>query len=129
MPCLLGVFITDVKVSNTGRRPRFVTVRKALVDSGSEMTWIDGRTLRDAGVSVRKKDQRFVMANDQEITRDVGHALLGCGGFETVDEVVFAHEGDLQLLGARTLEGFNVVVDPRRKRLVGAGPQPAAGSD
>lgn len=125
----MGVFTMDVEVSNTGRRPRFVTVRKALVDSGSEMTWIHGGKLREAGVSVRKKDQRFVMANGQEITRDVGYALLRCAGFETVDEVVFAHEGDLQLLGARTLEGFNAVVDARRKRLVAAGPQPAAGSD
>jgi len=123
------VFTTDVEVSNTGRRAKFVTVRKVLVDSGSEMTWIDARTLREAGVSVRKKDQRFVMANGQEVTRDIGYALLRSGAFETVDEVVFAHEGDLHLLGARTLEGFNAVVDTRRKRLVAAGPQPAAGSD
>ena len=52
--------------------------------------------------------------------------LLKKEGYETVDEVVFAQEGDLQLLGARTLEGFNAVVDFRRKKLVAAGPMPAA---
>ena len=41
---------------------------------------------------------------------------------ETVDEVVFAERGDLQLLGARALEGLNLQVDARRKRLVAAGP-------
>ena len=41
---------------------------------------------------------------------------------ETVDEVVFAQTGDLQLLGARALEGLNLQVDARRKRLVEAGP-------
>ncbi len=41
-------------------------------------------------------------------------------------KVVFARPGDLQLLGARTLEGFNAVVDSRRKRLVAAGPIAAA---
>jgi hypothetical protein len=41
---------------------------------------------------------------------------------ETVDEVVFAETGDLQLLGARALEGLNLQVDARRKRLVAAGP-------
>ena len=44
----------------------------------------------------------------------------------TVDEVVFAQEGDLCLLGARTLEGMNLRVDPRGKKLVAAGPVPAA---
>jgi hypothetical protein len=62
----------------------------------------------------------------RHITRDVGIALIRCGEFKTVDEVVFAKPGDLKLLGARTLEGFNALVDPRRKRLVAAGPIPAA---
>jgi len=44
----------------------------------------------------------------------------------TIDEVVFAQKGDLLLLGARTLEGLNLVVDSRRKKLVAAGPLPAA---
>jgi hypothetical protein len=39
-----------------------------------------------------------------------------------VDEVVFAETGDLQLLGARALEGLNLQVDARRKKLVAAGP-------
>jgi hypothetical protein len=40
--------------------------------------------------------------------------------------VVFAEPGDLLLLGARTLEGLNLIVDSGRKRLVAAGPVPAA---
>jgi hypothetical protein len=43
-----------------------------------------------------------------------------------LDEVVFAQPCDLSLLGARTLEGFNAHVDARKKRLVAAGPIPAA---
>ena len=44
----------------------------------------------------------------------------------TVDEVVFAEKGDLHLLGARSLEGLNLAVDARKKRLVAAGPLPVA---
>ena len=66
------------------------------------------------------------MANGAQVTRDVGYAIIRCGEFETIDEVVFARRGDLQLLGARTLEGFNARVDPRNKRLVAGGPRPAA---
>jgi hypothetical protein len=44
----------------------------------------------------------------------------------TIDEVVFAEPGDLALLGARSLEGLNLTVDSIRKKLVAAGPLPAA---
>jgi len=44
----------------------------------------------------------------------------------TIDEVVFAQKGDMQLLGARTLEGLNLVVNSRTKKLVAAGPVKAA---
>jgi len=82
--------------------------------------------LRSLRVDVRKKDQAFVMANGQHVSRDIGYAIIRCGEFETIDEVVFAQPGDLQLLGARTLEGFNATIDRRRKRLVATGPMPAA---
>jgi hypothetical protein len=42
----------------------------------------------------------------------------------TIDEVVFAEPGDLQILGARTLEGLNLTIDPARRQLVGSGPMP-----
>ncbi len=44
----------------------------------------------------------------------------------TIDEVVFGEEGDMPLLGARTLGGLNLTVDSRLKKLVAAGPLPAA---
>lgn len=96
------------------------------MDSGAEITWLPEETLRALGVGVFKKDEPFVTADGGRITRDVGIALIRCGEFKTVDEVVFAKPGDLRLLGARTLEGFNALVDARRKRLVAAGPMPAA---
>ena len=122
----MEIFFVNIQVAKPSSRPAFVEVRKVMVDTGAEMTWLSAEKLRKAGVTVRKKDQPFPMANGQQITRDVGYAILRSGEFETIDEVVFAHPGDLQLLGARTLEGFNAVVDPRRKRLVAAGPMPAA---
>jgi len=66
------------------------------------------------------------MANGEIITRHIGYAILRVDGFETVDEIVFARNGDLSLLGAHSLEGFGAVVDTERKRLVAAGPHLAA---
>jgi hypothetical protein len=47
-------------------------------------------------------------------------------GRTATDDVVFGEPNDLVLLGARTLEGLNLRIEPREKRLVDAGPAPAA---
>ena len=66
------------------------------------------------------------MANGQQITRSVGFAIVRVEKAFTVDEVVFAEKGDMLLLGARSLEGLNLAVDSRKKKLVAAGPLPVA---
>jgi len=122
----MGIFTVDIRVAKPGRRPRWAQFKKVIVDTGSEATWLPEGGLHAVGIETFKKDIPFIMANGQLITRDVGIAIIQCGQFKTVDEVVFAKRGDLLLLGARTLEGFNATVDPRRKRLVAAGPLSAA---
>lgn len=107
-------------------RQRSVLIEELLVDTGSEYTWLPARVLTSLGVGVEKPNRRFVMANGEVITRDIGYAILKVNGFETVDEIVFAHEGDLNLLGSRTLEGFGAVIDATRKQLVASGPHLAA---
>jgi len=60
------------------------------------------------------------------LSRATGYVLVYAAATETADEVVFGEPGDLVLLGARTLEGLNLRVEPVSKRLVDAGPAPAA---
>jgi predicted aspartyl protease len=122
----MGFFYTNCVIQNLANPRKQVQVKKVMIDSGSEYSWIPADELYRAGIQVRKKDLAFIMANGEHITRDVGHAIIQCNGFETVDEVVFGKPGDLRLLGAHTLEGFGAVVDARRKKLVQAGPAPAA---
>ena len=97
-----------------------------LVDTGSEYTWAPREDLKGIDVGLEKKDLVFVEANGQEVTRSVGFAIVRVGDRFTVDEIVFAESGDLLLLGARTLEGLNLMIDPAGKKLVAAGPLPAA---
>ena len=122
----MGTFHIGCRVENHVRRDRSVTIPKMLVDTGSEYTWIPSSKLESIGVANEKKDMRFVMANGQLITRNVGFAVLRVGKAFTIDEVVFAEPGDLILLGDRTLEGLNLMVDSFRKKLVASGPLPAA---
>jgi predicted aspartyl protease len=125
----MGHFFVDCEITHIRNPKKTTKVPRLLVDTGSEYTWISGETLRQIGVTIRKKDVPFLMANGQTITRPIGYAILQAAGFETVDEVVFGEAGDLQLLGSRTLEGFGAMVDARKKRLVAAGPIPAAASE
>jgi len=122
----MGILYVDCIVANHVNERRSRKVSKVLVDTGSECTWMAASVLESLGIIRRKKDMEFLMANGKTITRSIGFAVIRSGEYFTIDEVVFAEPGDLQLLGARTLEGMGVVPDPRRKKLVAAGPIPAA---
>ena len=125
----MGLFNVDCKVEHPTKPNKGEVVADLLVDTGSEFTWVPARTLEQIGVKREKKDRSFTMANGQQVTRSIGFAIVRVGGDYTVDEVVFGEPGDMNLLGARTLEGLSLTVDPNRKKLVAAGPLPAAGND
>ncbi len=122
----MGTFYTKCKIENPFDRTRSVVIPKLLVDTGSEYSWVSERALERIGIQQEKKDVAFVLANGQQVTRNVGFAIIRLDKFFTIDEIVFAEPGDLLLLGARTLEGLNLTIEPGRKRLVAAGPRLAA---
>jgi predicted aspartyl protease len=122
----MGTFSIHCTIENPVKRSRSAVIPRLLVDTGSESTWVPEATLERLGIPREKKDLTFEMANGQEITRSMGFAILRFDKYFTIDEVVFAEKGDLLLLGARTLEGMNLRVDARQKKLVAAGPIPAA---
>jgi len=117
----MGLFYVGCRVLNPVTS-KSTAVRRLMVDTGAESTWIDATVLEAIGIERRKRDLQFQLANGRIVTRSVGYAVLMVDKSETVDEVVFAEAGDLQPLGARALEGLNLQVDARRKRLVAAGP-------
>jgi predicted aspartyl protease len=121
-----GTFHVRCRIENHVDRSKGTVVPKLLVDTGSDYTWIPTNSLERIGVEREKKDLAFVMANGQIVTRRVGFAIVRLDRYFTIDEVVFAESGDLPLLGARSLEGLNLTVDPKRKRLVASGPLLAA---
>src|SRR6266511_2609286 len=113
----MGAFYAKCKIENPVDRTRSVVIPKLLVDTGSEYTWVAGRTLEKLGIRREKKDVAFVLANGQQVTRSVGFAIVRLDKFFTIDEVVFAEASDLLLLGARTLEGLNLTIDRKSTRL------------
>src|SRR6266700_457142 len=122
----METFHVGARIEHVVERSKGASLPRLLVDTGSEYTWVPATVLEKLEIVREKKDLEFVMANGQRITRSVGFAIVRIGKAFTVDEVVFAERGDLLLLGARSLEGLNLTVDSRRKRLVAAGPLLAA---
>jgi len=122
----VGAFFTRCTLENPAARDKSAIVPRILVDTGSEYTWVRATILERLDIRREKKELSFIMANGQTITLAVGFAIIRLDKFFTIDEIVFAEKGDLSLLGARTLEGLNLTVDARRKKLIAAGPLPAA---
>ena len=121
----MGTFRVDVEIANPARPGEKRTLRSVLVDTGAELSWFPGDVLESLRVE-RIKVLRFRQADGTVLTRWTGGVTVSLAGIRTVDEVVFGQVGDLVLLGARSLEGLNLRIDPVSRQLMDAGPAPAA---
>ncbi len=90
----------------------------ALVDTGASYTWVPRELLEGLGVRPQFK-REFLTAGDSVIERDMGITMARWDGQVLPTLVVFGDEGSASMLGAYTLEGFSLAVDPVNKRLVG----------
>ena len=113
----MSMFKVNVIARNPKREELATPPVEALVDTGSELTWLPGDILNSVGITPRRK-RIIATATQQMVEREVGYAILSAEGYETNDEVVFAEPGDMTLLGVRTLEGFGVMVDNIGHRFV-----------
>ena len=113
----MNAFKVNVVARNPKREELSTQPIPALVDSGSELTWLPADILTSVGITPRRK-RMFSAATQQKVEREVGYAILSAEGYETNDEVVFAEPGDMSLLGVRSLEGFGVMVDNVGHRFV-----------
>lgn len=121
----MGTFRTDVEIENPIRPGDRRLIRAALVDTGAALSWFPKDILESLNVE-RRKVWHFRQADGSVLARWTAEVRVHAGGTSTIDEVVIGEPGDLVLLGARSLEGLNLRVDPVSMRLVDAGPAPAA---
>ena len=113
----MSSFKVNLTAINTKDESRRTPPVGALVDTGAELSWFPRQLLLDAGITPRGK-KRFATATNEIIERDFGYAILEAEGHNTVDEIIFAEEGDMSLLGVRTIEGFSVMVDNVGQRFI-----------
>ena len=123
----MGTFRINIEIENPALPGPRADLPSVLVDTGSELSWIPAAILESLGIK-RRQVSRFRQANGTILDRWTGSAWIYAAGKSATDDVVFGEPDDMLLLGARTIEGLNLRVDPVAKQLVDAGPAPAARS-
>jgi predicted aspartyl protease len=121
----MGTFRTTIEIENPARRGERRALENVLVDTGAELSWVPAPILESLDIQ-REKRLRFRQASGTVLERWTGIAIVHAGGTRTADDVVFGEPEDMVLLGARSLEGLNLRVDPVLRQLIDAGPAPAA---
>lgn len=111
----MGVFSVTFELGDLAGR-RFEPI-EAIVDTGASYTCVPTSLLTGLGV-VPSRTRTFVLADGQRAERDMGEARARWDGLEVATIVVFGDEGTDPLLGAYTLEGLGLAVDPENRRLV-----------
>ena len=110
----MGTFSTPLEViSADGSRAATVD---ALVDTGSTYTCLPASLLRELGI-VPYRRIRSELADGSIVEDDLGIVSVRVQGIYTPTLVIFAAEGAPALLGAYTLEGALLAVNPVRQRL------------
>ena len=113
----LGVFNWPIQLNSMdGERSLDV---EAMVDTGASYTIVPARLLRDLGV-VPVDTIRLVMADGRPVECEIGEARATINGRSIPTLVVFGADDARALLGAYTLEGLRLAVDPTHRR---AGPR------
>jgi clan AA aspartic protease len=112
----MGTFAVKVTILNPGD-PNLSATVDCLVDTGAAYSQMPGSLLESLGIT--PFDQRpVVFADGRRGTCPVGRAEFLLNGRQTPALVIFGDEAALPLLGAMTLEGLGLGVDPLGRRLV-----------
>ena len=88
-----------------------------LVDTGSSLTFVPREMLERLGVQPAEREQ-FELADGRIVEREVGETRVRLEGRVLTTKVGFGGSGDANILGAYTLEGASLAVDPVNHRLI-----------
>lgn len=112
----MGTFFAEALLAAPGR-PEHRRRVKLLVDSGSTYTWISAAVLR--ALSLVATERRRVVTIDGQVTeRDAAEVLITLEGRTLHTLCLFGEARDLDVLGAYTLEGFGLGIDPVQRKLI-----------
>ena len=111
----MGTFKWPLRIASMdGQQGREV---EATVDTGASFTTLPGSLLRELGIEATGK-RGFLVADGRRVEMEYGEARATIDGKSVTTIVVFGEDEAPPLLGAYTLEGLALAVDPEAQRLV-----------
>ncbi|HEX9733382.1 MAG TPA: aspartyl protease [Thermoanaerobaculia bacterium] len=111
----MGLTYVAVHVGNPADPDRAFE-EEFLIDSGAVYSIVSGDKLDEIGIEPHS-ERTFVLANGERVVRKIGTAIFEYQGRRGDSLVIFGQNGDSPLLGATTLEGFGLILDPFRREL------------
>ncbi len=111
----MGTFTTKFEVWNPSR-PESVQELEALVDNGAAFRWISRARLEGLGLNPSRR-MAFRSIEGRVTERDMTAIYIASAGYSAPDMVVMAEAGEMEVLGAHSIEGLGLAADPVQKRL------------
>ncbi len=115
----MGTFTAKLKVWNPSQ-PGRVEELDLWVDTGAAYSWISRERLESLGVRPARRAQ-FRTIEGRILEREMAPVFVAANGQTGGDTVVMAEPGEMEVLGAFTLESLGLIADVVQKRLVPAG--------
>ena len=112
----MGTFSAKVRVWNP-ERPEVKEELDLFVDTGVAYSWISRARLERLGVKPSRR-MPFRTIEGRVLERDLGVVYVATDGREVPDIVVMAEPGEMEVVGAHSIEGLGLAADPVQKKLV-----------
>ncbi len=113
----MGTFTWPLRISSMDGQQSLDI--EATVDTGAFYTMLPARLLRELGIEPVAK-RTFLVADGRRVEMEYGRAWATVDGESEVTIVAFGEDNAPPVLGAYTLEGLALAVDPSSQRLVPA---------
>jgi predicted aspartyl protease len=112
----MGTFKVKFRIWNPAQ-PERVEELDGYVDTGAAFSWVSRERLE----RLRLKATRRIPVRTIEgrvLERDLAAVYVGTDGYSAPDVVVMAEPGEMEVLGAHSIEGLGMAADPVQKKLV-----------
>ena len=113
----MGITLTTAKISNPRQPGRRAVEIEFLIDTGAIYSVVPGSIARK--IALEKLDrEKFTLADGTHRAYDVGEAFFELGDRRGTSKVVFGPANVTPLLGALTLEGLGLMVNPVTREIL-----------
>jgi len=112
----MGTFKAKLRVWNA-ETPGKVEELEAFVDTGAAFSWISRERLGRLGVGPSRR-MPFRTIDGRVLERDLATVYVATDGYSVPDVVVMAEAGEMEVIGAHSIEGLGLAADPVQKKLV-----------